>query len=609
MYNLKLTGRLPAVVLIMVICVSCGGQSNSVRETPSGSQIEAAVPGTETVSPTLQASLEDALDEALLEAGRTRATRSAAIGPGSSSPDLVILESTPTELIAIWSYRNQGDYDLNGEVNVSDLTPLGQNFQKSEQDADWLKAQWADGDFNGQNNLADVTAIGQNFGARVDGYQLEINDGISQDWAPLTSTLINLSYGLQQGLAFPKPVSITNYRVRPYFNNGTGFEYGTPSNIASFGFISGSVWPMLGGNAQHTGRSFLPGPNSLHVYREVELEGQIFASSPVVGNDGAVYICTTFPGEGYGYVYGVGLDYKVRFRHRTRAEIITTPAVDVAGRIIAVDVAGTVYCLAPDGKLYYETGLPSGEAVSPITEYLDVYIATNGDHMLNRIDEDGNLQWQAPYGADTLSSAAVLASGEIILPDVSGTTRFYDNTGTQTGISNLAVQFLTSPCVEGNTPYCGAFSQQQLYRISPIGNGIVLRNFGEPVTTSPALDAAGNILVGSTDFTNNPPTGVLTAVDGAGVFQWNVGLSIPMGTQPLIDSFGRIYVSGVGDQVNAGIWCLDSNHALLWDYSTWPDRPTHPALAGTATIVIGLSRADGTENKCKLVWIRPEFIS
>jgi hypothetical protein len=599
---------LSATALIALACVSCGGQDNPAQGTPSGSQIEASIPTPDTVNPALQEQLEHALDKALLDAGRTRETRSAATGPGSSSPDLVILESTPTDLVAIWSYRNQGDYDLNGEVNVSDLTPLGQNFLKTQQDVDWIKAQWADGDFNGQNNLADVTAIGQNFGARVEGYQLEINDGLSEIWAPLISKQLSLGGNLQQGLPFQKPAGFHNYRVRPYFDNGTEFEYGTPSNIASFGFINGSVWPMLGGNAQHTGRSILPGPNALNVYREVELEGRIFASSPVVGNDGSVYICTTFPGEGYGYIYCVGLDYKVRFRHRTRDEIITTPAIDNAGRIVAVDLSGNVYCLAPDGRLYYEMQLPGGEAVSPTISGRTVYVATNTNNMLNCIDEDGMLLWQAALGADTLSSAAVLSNGEIVIPDVGGTTRYFDNTGIVTGVSSLGVQFITTPCVDGNVPFCAAFAEQQLFRISPLGGTSILSVTTFP-STSPALDGSGNLLVGCIDFTATPPNGRLFSVDQLGVPQWNVSLAIPMSTQPVIDSFGRIYVTGSGESSNTGVWCLDTNHTLLWDYSTWPDYPSSPAIVSTATLVFGLTPANGTDNTCKLVWIRPELIA
>ena len=56
-----------------------------------------------------------------------------------------------------WAYTTNGDYDQNGEVNISDLTPLGQHFGESgEFDYDDIQAV-IDGDSNGEINISDVT--------------------------------------------------------------------------------------------------------------------------------------------------------------------------------------------------------------------------------------------------------------------------------------------------------------------------------------------------------------------------------------------------------------------------------------------------------------------
>ena len=72
--------------------------------------------------------------------------------------------------ILSWYYLNTGDYDQNGVVNISDLTPLGINIHTSgpfaEDSAQWI----VDGDGNGEINLADITPIGVNFGNTIDGY-------------------------------------------------------------------------------------------------------------------------------------------------------------------------------------------------------------------------------------------------------------------------------------------------------------------------------------------------------------------------------------------------------------------------------------------------------
>ena len=74
--------------------------------------------------------------------------------------------------ILTWSYQNPGDYDQNGIVSISDLTPLGQNFRATGP-FDPNTALWmVDGDGNGEINLADISVIGQNFGNSVSGYDL-----------------------------------------------------------------------------------------------------------------------------------------------------------------------------------------------------------------------------------------------------------------------------------------------------------------------------------------------------------------------------------------------------------------------------------------------------
>ncbi|MCB1188488.1 PKD domain-containing protein [bacterium] len=77
----------------------------------------------------------------------------------------------------VWRYYSPGDYDQNGFVNVSDLTPLGQNFGKTAQGGSFPENSIeavVDGDGNGEINLADVTPIGVNFGVQCSGYNIYV---------------------------------------------------------------------------------------------------------------------------------------------------------------------------------------------------------------------------------------------------------------------------------------------------------------------------------------------------------------------------------------------------------------------------------------------------
>ena len=112
----------------------------------------------------------------------TQDTRSAvrnltAVGEGSDQATLQ------------WSERHTGDYDLNGEVNIADLTPIGANFKKAftAGDTDYAKLEVIDGDENGEINIADLTPIGGNFRSLISGYDVYRTPLTTPDEVPSVS--------------------------------------------------------------------------------------------------------------------------------------------------------------------------------------------------------------------------------------------------------------------------------------------------------------------------------------------------------------------------------------------------------------------------------------
>ncbi|MCB1216379.1 hypothetical protein KDL44_03250 [bacterium] len=94
---------------------------------------------------------------------------------------------------ATWFYINPGDYDQNGIVGISDLTPLAVHFGEAAAlsgqpfaEADLRSV--IDGDGNGLINLADITAIGVNFGnSALGGYSvLKLEAGSETEIARLS---------------------------------------------------------------------------------------------------------------------------------------------------------------------------------------------------------------------------------------------------------------------------------------------------------------------------------------------------------------------------------------------------------------------------------------
>ncbi|MEZ5337561.1 MAG: hypothetical protein R3F46_04795 [bacterium] len=78
-----------------------------------------------------------------------------------------------------WPVRLKADYDQNGLVSISDLTPIAVFLGMSRPFTGWvLEAhKRIDGDGNGEINIADLTPIGQNFGNSVQAFRLERSSG------------------------------------------------------------------------------------------------------------------------------------------------------------------------------------------------------------------------------------------------------------------------------------------------------------------------------------------------------------------------------------------------------------------------------------------------
>lgn len=72
-----------------------------------------------------------------------------------------------------WLEGLQGDGDNNGDVNISDLTPLGISFGATPGSGPGdSQARDADYDKNGEVNISDITPLGLNLGTSLGGYKI-----------------------------------------------------------------------------------------------------------------------------------------------------------------------------------------------------------------------------------------------------------------------------------------------------------------------------------------------------------------------------------------------------------------------------------------------------
>ena len=202
---------LSALAIMAAGLPSCSGSARSIEQTavsPPSLSAQAllaeleALPAPDGVDEAVFSELKSAF-AALIAADALPTCKQTSAGLGTDVTDLNVQDQGGGDILLTWTYRHLGDYDQNGEVNISDLSPIGMHFHKTTASGDWNVAQAADGDANGEVNVADVTPIGQNYGSVVTGYRIESTATPGDDGSWVTVTEVQFSQGtLGAGQAF-----------------------------------------------------------------------------------------------------------------------------------------------------------------------------------------------------------------------------------------------------------------------------------------------------------------------------------------------------------------------------------------------------------------------
>jgi hypothetical protein len=246
--------------------VSCGKGAQPTPLVPADSavNIEEAIaslsdmPAPPNADAVIWVQLRDELAAVLARQGQ--GGRHAASAPTGDSAAVQLSLDAAGQTLS-WYLVNPGDYNQDGRVAVSDLSPVGIHFGEVAPNSDAQPVfdllagllagpfefadvlSVVDGDENGQIRVADVTPIGLNFGRRIEGYRVYASND-SEDYPnsssapsliepvadlPLASATGDASMQrLAFSFALPQLQQGLSYWVRPY---GGGVE-GTPSSIA-----------------------------------------------------------------------------------------------------------------------------------------------------------------------------------------------------------------------------------------------------------------------------------------------------------------------------------------------------------------------------------------
>lgn len=190
-----------------------------------------------------------------------KAISGAPSGTRNKVTDLSITAQTSTTATLAWTEKNVGDYNNNGTVGITDLTPLAIMFgQDVTSAADPVWAALVDGNGDGTLGIADLTPIGQNFGDRCDGYLVYLDAN--------SSVLYNSSgiHAARPGPGTFDPKVPVAYEFSATFTAGSDPEF--------------SVRPALASDLNH------PGPDSNHVNLVVDVPGPPDAPSNLTAEAG-----------------------------------------------------------------------------------------------------------------------------------------------------------------------------------------------------------------------------------------------------------------------------------------------------------------------------------
>ncbi len=194
-------GLLPAFCLVaLIFCSAACGGSSQLAEPQAGAPLPGAPPSEQPwpapapvaaaiaevrsaetpagVEPELFNRLQAELVAVLSARAETRIAAAAPTGSGNAVADLRLIRDGAGEFRLEWTYRNIGDYNLDGLVGVTDLTPIGQHYEVSASDPDWGMAQRADGNADGLVTVSDITPIGQHYQSFVAGYNIYGADSV-----------------------------------------------------------------------------------------------------------------------------------------------------------------------------------------------------------------------------------------------------------------------------------------------------------------------------------------------------------------------------------------------------------------------------------------------
>jgi len=343
--------------------------------------------------------------------------------------------------------------------------------------------------------------------------------------------------------------------------------------------LANSPWPMFMHDAQHTGQSTdsnVPIENVL--FWKYQTEGE-FIASPVLGEDGAIYIgniegefVSIHPNGTKNWIYESG-------------DIYSTAIIDVNGTIYFGSDDRYFYALERNGTLkwrYLANGpISSSPVINPESGIL--YFGDEANY-LYALNTNGNLLQQKKLSDEIWSPLAIDNEGKILFTGTLDGYFYAINANTMATLWS----FNTSDFVSGS-PVIDEENEQVIF---PSEEGVIFcldkydgslkwsyvtgNAFGESALALDTLSGANTIYAPSA-------YGTLYALERtAGSLKWTYETGNVI-TAPAIDKYGTIYF-GSSDK---NIYAINNDGTLKWTYKAGEEIIGAPCIGDNGILYIG----------------------
>jgi len=492
--------------------------------------------------------------------------------------DLQLIDNGDGTYTLTWSYRNVGDYNQDGIVSISDITPLAVHFNETATPEN----EWIDGNGDSVINIADITPLAANFFTDCAGYRVQ-GQTAPGSWTQVAEVPFSLAIGEGECLRFDYDLGALAhdfYRVLPYEASGLGGvrsvivpeSASQPPNIlevSPHGGTSGEsvtfnaivegpaplsyAWDFGGGASPNTSSDDAP---TVTLGQPGDHAASVTVSN-AFGEDIYPFTLTVTegpPGRGDWWMFGRQPTHNRRspylgaqcpsfkWSYETGDLVDSSPAIGANGTIYVGSFDGHLYAIKPDGTLKWRYQTGDGVSSSPaIGADGTIYVGSN-DGYLYALNPEGTLKWR--YWMDCIvvdSSPAIGRDGTI---------------------------------------YVGSHDNY-LYAIKPDGTLKWRYHTDGVVSSSPAIGADGTVYVGSEDGYFY----AITDSETEGTLKWRYETAWPIRSSPAIADDGTIYVG----MDFFYLYALNPDGTLKWRYQPGAGvSVTHsaPAIGADGTIYL-----------------------